>query len=176
MHVTLNALLRMTVLSACASLVALAAPAVALERGVTRLGHAYVSGGVSIEETASLESQRQNYRLWLTTVDSESGAWLADARVVIVDRVQATVLDVRLEGPYLFVDLPPGSYVVTISLGEQVQRHPLTLPTRGLHQWVARFATGAQRSPDLPPHVLAPLEARLGPPLGPVAVLPLSAI
>lgn len=133
----------------------LAGTAQALEEGTTEQMRPFVSGGVSLEEVKSLESQRLNYQLWLVTLDKVSGAWLAGAQVAIRDAKGALVLETKLDGPYLFVDLLPGRYSIDATLEGATQSSSLHVTGRGLRQVLARFDTGVAVSPEMPEHPLA---------------------
>lgn len=83
------------------------------EPAVTESGVAYVSGGIGQSEQASLLAEKGRYSLWLTTAASGSGAYLSNADVRVVDmKTRKTVLEHTMQGPWLFIALPPGRYEV----------------------------------------------------------------
>jgi hypothetical protein len=137
-----------------------AATAQALDQGTTKQLRPFVSGGVSIEEVKALEAERRNYQLWLVTVDQMSGAWLAGVQVAIRDAQGELVLDTKLDGPYLLVDLLPGRYAIEASLNGKTQRSSLLVSGRNLRQVLARFDTGAAVSPDMPESTTAPADSQ----------------
>jgi hypothetical protein len=126
------------------SLVLLPCTALALQSGKTPDGAAYVSGGVSHEELRSLHERRADYNLWVVTAASRSGAHLADVLLTIRDSRQRTVFNGRLEGPWLFIDLPLGSYEVEAALDGKAQRRTTTIHRGDLHQAFFYFDTGDQ--------------------------------
>ncbi len=142
------------IVAATLAIAGLAGTAQALEEGTTQQSRPFVSGGVSLEEVKALEAQRRNYQLWLVTVDKVSGAWLAGAQVAIRDAKGDLVLDTKLDGPYLFVDLLPGRYAIDVTLEGATQRSSLHVTGRGLRQVLARFDTGVAVSPEMPEHTL----------------------
>ena len=120
----------------------------AAERGVTPGGIAYVSGGVAEVEEEDLVAQRKNFSFWLTTASKGSGAFLADARVRILDgRTRQLVLEHTLDGPWLFVNLPPGPYRVEATYREsadskeQTLRRLTTIQKGSLRQMLLYFDT-----------------------------------
>ena len=132
------------------------------ERGVTDRGIAYVSGGVAEVEEEELIAQRKNFSFWLTTASKGSGAFLADVRVRIVDaKTRQLVLEHTLDGPWLFVKLPPGKYLVEASYREfadsqeQTLRRNTTIVAGGRRQMLLYFDTSdrVKHEDDGPPKV-----------------------
>ena len=114
----------------------------AMQRGATTQGTAFVSGGVTTEERRSLHEQRGAYSLWVVTAASKSGAYLADVRVTVRDERQRELFDGRLDGPWLFLALPPGSYRVQASHAERSQTRSTTIHVGDRHQLFFYFDTG----------------------------------
>jgi hypothetical protein len=113
----------------------LGTPAGALERGTSPAGVAYASGGVSHAEQAELRAAQGEYSFWLTTAARRSGAFLSGVRVRITESTTGkTVLDHRLDGPWLFAALPPGRYEVeAIHLPEEMTRLEIQRGTTAIH-------------------------------------------
>jgi hypothetical protein len=120
---------------------ALAAPS---ERDTPR----FVTGGVSIEEAGALQRQRGDFTLWLVTA-AQSGAYLSGAEAQIVDRNGDTVLQTQLRGPYLMADLAPGVYTVRVNYGDQVREARVGIQPGTTREYLMRFESPAQLSPDL---------------------------
>ena len=99
-----------------------AAPAQANQGGVP-----YVSGGIGSDESAALKAQFPKYAMALTFTKVQGGknVFLASVPVKIVDSSGVTVLDVTTDGPYLLVDVPPGTYEVIASNDGNEQRAKL---------------------------------------------------
>lgn len=100
----------------------------AAQPGTTAAGIAYVSGGIGQGERLSLETEKNKYRFWLRTAAKKSGAYLSGVRVQIVDsQAKSSVLDHTMDGPWLFVALPPGHYEVTATYRENPDKPLQTL-------------------------------------------------
>ncbi len=77
---------------------------------------ACVSGGIGSSEREELQKDASKYSLWIKTVASKSGAYLADIKVAVQDlNTHETVLSTTLDGPWLFLALPAGRYEVSAS-------------------------------------------------------------
>lgn len=86
----------------------------------------YVTGGVGADEQAQMEQLRSQFNLRILTARRKSGDFLADARVSI-SRGSETVLQALMTGPLMLIQLPPGSYRVTVAAeGKEVER-PVTI-------------------------------------------------
>jgi hypothetical protein len=134
--------------SAAVVLMLVSAPAWSTTTGKTEQGGDFVSGGVTVGELQSLNAAKKDYRLWVVTAAKGSGAHLADVRVVIVDAKKTPVLDTRLDGPWLLVDLPPGNYHLEASYKGQTHKRQTTVGKRGLRQMVLYFDDPAEVSPE----------------------------
>jgi hypothetical protein len=110
-----NRLLAAAVLCAGLTGLAHAAPPVEKTQGDVR----YVSGGIGLDESTQMKSMESQYSLALTFAEQANGKadYLANIPVTITDAQGRTVLSVNTDGPYLLVQLPPGSYSVTASHG-----------------------------------------------------------
>ena len=94
--------------------------ALATQNGVTDAGVAYVSGGVSEDERTQMRSERRNYSYWLSAAARGGGAYLADVKVRITEAGGGkVVLDVKMDGPWLFVALPQGRYAVQATYADE---------------------------------------------------------
>lgn len=118
---------------------AAAGPALALDSGTTPHGARYASGGVSDAEQRELQSQRDQYSLWVVTAARRSGLYLADARVRIVDAQQRVVFDGALAGPWLMIDLPLGRYTIVASRQGDSRQQATTIHRGDHHQAVFYF-------------------------------------
>lgn len=106
-----------------------------------------VSGGVSLEERSALEARREAYNLWVITAARKSGAYMAQVRVKVSDAQQRVVFDGELEGPWLFIDLPLGRYLIEARMGDQVQHRSSTIHPGDHHQAVFYFDVDADVAP-----------------------------
>lgn len=75
----------------------------------------FISGGIGADEAAAMRAQRQQYPLAITF--AERGAvrngFVASVYATISRPDGSTVLCVVTRGPYLYVDLPAGTYRIT---------------------------------------------------------------
>lgn len=85
-------------------------------------GIRYISGGVSEDERAELETLSGQFNLRLLFAMQGSGNYLADVRVRILDPSGAVVLSAESNGPWFFTQLPPDAYTVEVSALGQSQR------------------------------------------------------
>ncbi len=122
----------------------------AKDSGQTSSGWAYVSGGATYEEQVELHAARRGYSLWVVTAARKSGAYLADVQVHVRDAAQREVFDRALDGPWLFLDLPPGAYTVEAVLGGQTQRGRTTIHRGDHHQLFLYFDVDEQVGEDQP--------------------------
>jgi hypothetical protein len=127
-----------------------------LARAATPSGIGFLSGGVSVEDRAIMNTERGQYSLWVATVAKPSGAYLAGAQLRVVDlKSKAVVLEREMEGPWLMLSLPDGQYRVEArfkpsgsdtfqTLSEQV-----SIAKGAMRQTVLRFDSKALVSPDM---------------------------
>ena len=107
----------------------------------------FVSGGVSLEERDALQARREAFNLWVITAARKSGAYMAQVRVKVSDAQQRVVYDGELEGPWLFIDLPLGRYLIEARLGDQIQHRSTTIHPGDHHQAVFYFDVDADMLP-----------------------------
>ena len=100
-------------------------PEVHTERGIQ-----YMNGGVGQEELDWLRQMTSDYDLKLVfTV--QQGNYLADIPVVIRDQQGNTVLDAVAQGPWMFVELPAGTYTVTATAYRQPKQQVVHVSKSG---------------------------------------------
>ena len=107
-----------------------------MQQATTAQGQKYASGGVSQDDRAEMQTQRDQYSLWVLTAASKSGAYLSNVRVVITDQQKKVVFDAPLDGPWLFINLPLGRYTVDIEQGSMSEL--LTVVGSARELWVTR--------------------------------------
>lgn len=131
-----------------AAALAAALSAGATVRGTTPGGIAWATGGVGETEKTELRAQRVNYSFWLTTASLRSGAHLDSARVRIRELAsKELVLELVMDGPWLFAALPVGRYeveaIVQMDNGRLlIERGTSTIHPGDRHEMVLYFATG----------------------------------
>lgn len=81
----------------------------------TSQGIEYVTGGFGSDASSAFKEAKPRYPLALTFAavgEGGSAPYVADVKVEIADAQGKNVLEVPSAGPYLLVDLQPGSYTV----------------------------------------------------------------
>ena len=134
----------------CAATVAvlMSQSVLAMTSGRTSLGGSYVSGGVGQGEINRLEAQRDKHSLWVITAAKVSGAYLADVQIKVRDSKGRLMLDHKLDGPWLLVDLPQGRFVVDASFSGQTLRKTTRISPGVRHQIVFYFDVAVETLPD----------------------------
>lgn len=77
-------------------------------------GVSYATGGVGIEERQAMEKMAGDFNVKVVLA-GESGSYLSGLMVYIEDMTGKMVFECVTKGPWLYVDLPPGTYRVTSS-------------------------------------------------------------
>ena len=116
----------------CAVFVGLALMAVRASALQPRMenGIAFVSGGVGEEERDEMLQMRGGYS-FLLKIAAKSGAYLGEAQVSIVAADKTVVLDTKMDGPWLLVKLPPGSYRLSVSSEGATQSRSFHVDAKG---------------------------------------------
>jgi hypothetical protein len=106
-------------------------------------------------ELATLRAARGNYSFWLTTAARGSGAYLAGVDVRITETgSKRSMLEYKMDGPWLFVSLPAGHYTVeaTVANGRggkpETQRTTADVSGSEQHRATLYFDTGDKVSDD----------------------------
>ena len=125
-----------------------AAPAAVIESqhagGVRSL-----QGGVGQAEQQQMKDAASSYSLGLTFA-ADSGAYLADVAVRVLDAKGRAVFETTARGPIVLVDLPPGRYTVEASHQGRMQRSQVSLA-----QGKSRALTLHWRDADAPGTAMA---------------------
>lgn len=101
---------------------------------------AYITGGVGKAERDSLTAQASNYNLKVETAYN-SGHYISDAHISIVDKNGAQVLAALADGPLFYARLAPGSYTVKANYHNKVFEKKVdvvaipTTPKRVVFTW-----------------------------------------
>jgi hypothetical protein len=104
-------------------------------------GVSYVSGGIGTESVDRLRSMERDFSVKVLCA-LDTGEYVADVKVTIVDASNRVVLDTVSEGPWLLVRLPPGTYQVGASLGGRAESRRVTVGPGTLRTVDFRWPTG----------------------------------
>ena len=106
----------------------------------TENGISHVSGGVGEESAKELGAITKDFNLKLVFV-LQSGNYVSDVRVNIMDAAGKTLLETTSEGPFLLARLPKGKYQIVATLSGITIKHQIvvgTAPLSTLHfRWAA---------------------------------------
>ena len=101
----------------------------------------YVSGGIGIDEEQAMQAEMSKFPLSLEFAEraSPKDVHLAAIGVKIQDRAGKTELDTIADGPFLFVQLPPGKYQITADRDGKTETRDVTIaankPERLFFEW-----------------------------------------
>jgi len=101
---------------------------------VTENGITYVSGGNGLEERQALNEVSGDYNLKLVFAEKQSGSYLADVNLSIMDMKGQKVLEAVSDGPWFFAKLVPGRYRITAEIAGQTQVRQVRLGSGRLSQ------------------------------------------
>jgi hypothetical protein len=75
----------------------------------------YLSGGIGLDESEAIKAAAPGYGLFLTFVSNIDGHgnFNAPEQVTVLKADGSPVLDLKPDGPFMLIDLPPGSYRIT---------------------------------------------------------------
>lgn len=90
-------------------------------------GIRYASGGIGESERAELNSLSNQFNLRLLFAMQGSGDYLSDIRVDALDSHGGVILSAKSNGPWFFVQLPPGTYTIEVSIPDQLQRQTVRI-------------------------------------------------
>jgi hypothetical protein len=103
-------------------------------------GVMFVSGGISEEAVDRLRAMERDFNLKMVFA-LNTGAYVADVKVQVVDPSNRVVLDTSTEGPWLLAKLPPGSYQVNATYGRATERRTVAVAPAGLKTLDFRWPT-----------------------------------
>jgi opacity protein-like surface antigen len=104
----------------------------------------FVTGGIGSDEAQAFRSAAAQYNLRLTLA-AVSGEFFAGVRVTLRDAQGNTVVEAVSDGPYLFLNVPPGRYQVTADNLGQVQRRNALVRTKGATELYLRWKTTTEQ-------------------------------
>ena len=71
----------------------------------------YISGGIGLVERAAMELRAKDYNVQLE-FSAVTGPYISGVEVVIKDAGGSELLSAVSDGPWFFLDMPAGSYVI----------------------------------------------------------------
>jgi len=103
-------------------------PAIIITEGNTNQRFRYLFGGVGSDEREAMEERAKGYNVKLVFAEKH-GAFISGVTVVLATAKGAEVAALKTEGPWFYIQLPPGDYAVKATFkGETKQIKNLTVP------------------------------------------------
>lgn len=95
----------------------------------------YLSGGVGENQSQAIKAAAGQYALWISFIARVDGkdAYSIPEQLTILRADGAPVLDLKPDGPFLLVDLPPGQYSITAGSAAQSRTQKVQI-ARGAHK------------------------------------------
>jgi hypothetical protein len=85
--------------------------AIIITEGKTSQGFPYLFGGVSSNEREAMEERAKGYNLKLVFADKD-GSFISGVNVTIATAQGVGIVSLSTEGPWFYIQLPPGAYSV----------------------------------------------------------------
>ena len=102
-------------------------PAIIITEGKTSQGYPYLFGGVSSDEREAMEERAKGYNVKLVFAEKR-GAFVSGVTLAISTTKGAEITSQKTDGPWFYIQLPPGDYSVKATLkGETKQIKNLTV-------------------------------------------------
>lgn len=98
----------------------------------------YVTGGIGDEETAQLKSLESTFNIQMLIAGTD-GHFIGDALVKVVDTKDTVLFTVENAGPYFYLSLPAGDYMVEVTTGGAMKSVKVKAPASGAIKPVVRF-------------------------------------
>jgi len=103
-------------------------PTIIITEGKTSQGFPYLFGGVGSDEREAIEERAKNYNVKLVFAEKR-GAFISGIALVIATAKGAEIAALKIEGPWFYIQLPPGDYTVKARCkGEIKEIKNLTVP------------------------------------------------
>jgi hypothetical protein len=96
----------------------------------------WMSGGIGKDQAEAMRAiaSRYNVRLVMAEARKPSAAFLAAVPVTISDAKGRVLLRIKTDGPFLFLNLPPGHYRVKAEVAGQVLTRSVRVRSKGAQQ------------------------------------------
>ena len=103
-------------------------PAIIITEAKTSQGFPYLFGGVGSDEREAIEERAKGYNLKLIFAEKR-GAFVSGVTVTIANAKGAEIAALKTEGPWFYIQLPPGDYSIKARFrGEIKQINNLAVP------------------------------------------------
>ena len=89
-------------------------------KGETKQGFSYISGGIGAEEREQMEKWAKAYNLELSFA-VKTGQYLSDVSLTIEDEKGNAIVTTIAQGPWFYIQLPPGRYTVKATFEGQAK-------------------------------------------------------
>jgi hypothetical protein len=86
-------------------------PSIKITHGITNQGYPFIFGGVGSSERESMEERARNYNVKLVFA-AKDGSFVSGVTLAIATAKGAEIMSVATEGPWFYIQLPPGIYAV----------------------------------------------------------------
>jgi len=92
-------------------------------------GVAYISGGVGEDEALAMvvESKQWPLMLELSQLENGRGVWIFGAQIKITNDQKKVIFDAISEGPYILINLEPGTYSIEATYQGVVQKQSVAV-------------------------------------------------
>lgn len=90
-------------------------------KSATERGFPYMSGGIGIDEREVMQSWGGAYNLKLSFAET-SGTYLSDVKLLIEDEKGREMIRTTTNGPWFYVQLPPGTYTVKATFEDETKQ------------------------------------------------------
>ena len=114
------------------------------DRANAQAGVPAVSGGVSLNARDNLRSQTPPHNVKMVFA-LNTGNYVSDVQVKVTDRSGRVVLEDVSNGPWLFAQLPPGSYTATATYNGAPMTHRFTVGKGGVRTAQFRWPASVEQ-------------------------------
>lgn len=94
---------------------------VGIARGKTKQGYPFMAGGVGTGERRAMEGMAKGYNLKLSFAE-KSGQYLSGVEIVIEDEKGEEIVRSAVDGPWFYIQLPPGKYNISATVEGRTKR------------------------------------------------------
>jgi hypothetical protein len=111
------------------------------------------SGGVSVNSRDQLRSNTPPHNVKMV-FSLTTGNYLSDVAVKVTDSARRTVVDDVSNGPWLFAQLPPGTYTATATYNGKSVTQRISLAKSGVRTVQFRWPASVEESADAGERIL----------------------